>query len=336
MRYSEVLNKIIRIKVYNALSKGECMHNYKFDDDVVEKVLTTYNTNKSKDDVKKLVKDILKVKDTFSTADIPDYVEPNFERLPEVNKSTEEIKKEAEASLTGYKNDAINLIENNYKSGVDKIKTEKETLNREISKNKDSLKDYFNKSRENVKDNSINKGVSRSSIVINQLDAFDKEELGVYQSLDKELQENIGALDFELNSLNIQKEQALENFDIAYAVKLSDKITKLNEELLEEQNKVLKYNNEIAEKEKKYLDDYNKLVSDIQNKNVDKDVKIMDLISKYGKKALDTYKKNKLYEVMDNYFAQVGASEVVEFINNNPELQQALGDDLQDILDRYK
>ena len=170
----------------------------------------------------------------------------------------------------------------------------------------------------------------------NQFDAFDKDEIDAFNAIDKELSDSINSLDFELSSLNLQKKKAMENFDISYAVKFSDKINQLNEDLLNEQNKVLKYNNEIAEKEKKYLDNYNKLVADIKDKNINNDIKIVDLIAKYGQKAVDTYKKNKIYSVLDGYFANMRNDEIKNVINNNADLKSALGGYLQDVLDRYK
>jgi len=336
MRYKEILNKMIKIKIYNTLNKGVCMYNYKFDDGVTKKVIDSYQSKLNEKSMDDLIKKVADAKSTFETADIPEYQAPNFERMNEVHKTTEEIKAEAEHSLSDYKNSTLNEINNDYSSGVDKIKFEKEQLQKSSEDSKESISKYFNDARQSSSDNALKRGLSRSSIVINQLNAFDKDELNAYMTIDKELTDNLNALDFELNTLNLQKEQALSNFDIAYAVKLTDKINKINEDLLEEQNKVLKYNNEIAEKELKYKAQYDELISDIKNENIDKDAKMVDMIAKYGKQVVDTYKQNKIFKVLDDYFAGMSNMEITEAIFTNEKLKSVLGDDLQVVLERYK
>ena len=61
MRYIDILNILNRINICNALSKGECMHNYKFSDEITNKVMESYEKNKSTTNVDDLVNEIHKI-----------------------------------------------------------------------------------------------------------------------------------------------------------------------------------------------------------------------------------------------------------------------------------
>ena len=336
MKYTEIRKIINRINIYNALKEGECMNNYKFDNETTNKAMSLAQSNISNKNIDKLIKDIEKAKNVFNTADIPGYVSPNFEKMEMNNKSPDEIQAEAEKSLMDYKHSTLSKIEGDYQDKSNSIIFEKDKLKSSNEENKKSVEKYYSDAKQDASDDALKRGLSRSSIIVNKLDAFDKDELNTYIALDKELSDNINALDFELNTLTMQKDRAIADFDVAYAVKLSDKINKLNEELIKEQNEVLKYNNEIVDKEKKYLDNYNELVSDIQNKNLDKNVDVFELVSKYGKQAVENYKKNMLYEALDNFFAGVDKDEVFAIISENENIKEVLGDNLKEVLDRYK
>ena len=206
--------------------------------------------------------------------------------------------------------------------------------NNEETKKKIDL--YYDNARQQTSDDALKRGLARSSIVINQLDAFNKDELKTFEALEKDFNNNLNAIDFEINSLTKQKEQALADFDIAYAVKLNDAINNLNTELSKKQAEIIKYNNDIAEKEKEYLNNYNKLVNDIKNKNIDKDVKMIDLTAEYGEKVVSNYRKNILNNIVNSYFAGMDKNEVLSILQNNDDLKSALGSYYQDILDKYR
>lgn len=190
--------------------------------------------------------------------------------------------------------------------------------------------------RENSSNDALKRGLSRSSIVINQLDAFNKDELNTYKALEKDYNDKLDEINFELNSLNQQKQQALADFDIAYAVKLNDQINTLTNNLLEKQTAIIKYNNEIFEKERDYKDKYNSLVADIKEKNINKDANWAELIAKYGEKVIYGYKNNQINNLVDSYFKNMSKEEILNILNTNAELRKALGNNLESIIARYQ
>ena len=320
----------------NKLNKGEVMYNYKVDDETTRKVVSTYNSNIENSEIKNLIDKIVDIDSNYRNIDIPDYNEPKFEKLEDVVVDTDKIASDARDSLSAYKSESINKINNDYDAEKKKLDSKLVDINKSAIEEKSNVKQYFDNATEDDKNNAITRGIGRSSIIINALDAFDKGEIEEFNRIDSELTDNINAIDFQLTSLSQQKEQALNDFDIAYAVKLNDKINSLTSELQKKQNEVIKYNNQISEKESKYKQDYDEFVADIEDKNRDNNKSLVDLVAKYGSNVVSAYRKNQIFEAVDSFFEGVDRAKVIEILNTNDNLKSALGSLYQDVVERYK
>lgn len=263
--------------------------------------------------------------------------ELDLDRLEDIVIDDNKIAKQVEEELFDYK-----------KSGIDKINNQTKLKEEELNLNKESLKNSYNSSKEKIEtnyanarqrtsDEALKRGISRSSIVINQLDAFNREELDLYNKLDEELTSKINQVDFELNALQTQQDLALSEFDIAYAVKLNSKINSLKQGLIDKQNEVLKYNNQIAEKEAQYKLKYEQLEQDLKNEAWDKEKDLINLASKYGVKAVEKYKQTKIYNMVDEYLASLSKEEAKKILENNEEVRNYLtSTNLNALLNKYK
>ena len=312
------------------------MYNYKIDDEVSEKVASSYKSNTENKKLNDLIDQISSIDSNYHNISIPDYEEPSYEKLENIDINNDEIRKSAEDSLSAYKNENISKINNDYNE--DKISLEDKKIDVQNSYNEDKLQvaNYFDNAKESAKNSALSRGIARSSILINSIDAFNDSEIAEYNRLDNELTESINIIDFKLNSLNQQKEEALNNFDIAYAVKLNDKINSLTSDLQKKQNEIIKYNNQIEEKEKKFKLDYEKFVADLKDNNADNSNKLVELSAKYGYKVVDTYRKNQIFDTLDSYFNGMDREEIIETLNTNNELKSVLGALWSEAVERYK
>lgn len=310
------------------------MNNYKFDEETSNKISSTYEKIVEDKNLKKLIDNIDLINNNFLKIEIPKFSMPKLDRMQEIEIDPEEVKKQAEDALVSYKNEGINKINNDFEKQRNNLSQDVLDLQSSYENNKRSIKDYFQEARLEVEDNANKQGISRSSIVINQKDAFDAMELDNYNRLDKGYSEDLNALNFQLSSLSQQKNKAISDFDIAYAVKLNDKIADIDKELAKKQDEILKYNNDIAKKEQTYKDNYDKLVRDINNDNFQNNTKLMELVAKYGANAVNSYKTNRINDVLDAYFAKLTKDEIKNVLNNS-ELISVLGSSYQDVVRRY-
>ena len=289
---------------------------YKIPDDITAKVKTlSDNTNKNKK-YENLYNKLDKINSKFDTSndkiDVPNNV--SLERLEFNKPSSEEIKKQSETLLNDYKNSGLNNIENTYKQKYDELNTSKTNAITQTDETKQKLSNYYANAKNNAEIQASNRGLNRSSIIVNQLNAFTQNEIDDYKALDEKLGDQINAINFELNALNSQKENAVNNFNIAYAVKLQEKITELNNDLAKKEQEVQKYNNEIALKEAEFNKDVDELRKKIEDDNYNKSVDLVNLYGKYGSGVVEKVKQDELVRVAKQFILSLSNSEREELL----------------------
>ncbi len=271
-----------------------------------------------------------------STSDLPSN-NLDLKKLEDIVIDDNAIEKQANDELADYKKSSVDKIYNQTKAKEEELNLNKESLKENYSSSKARIEENYDNARQKASDDALRRGLSRSSIVINQLDAFNKEELDLYNQLDKDLTAKINQVDFELNALQTQQDLALSEFDIAYAVKLNSKINSLKQELLEKQNEVIKYNNQIAEKEAQYKLKYEQLEQDLKNDAWDKEKDLMNITTKYGSNAVQKYKQNQIYNMVDEYLASLSKEDAIKILENNNEIRNYLtSTNLNTLLKKYK
>lgn len=316
------------------------MYQYKVSDETSSQASKLFNTtsekkNKSVEDFVNNLKSINTGLTTTSNIDIPE--SPTFERMENIDIDNEKIKQDSISELEDYRNSSINNINKEYENKGKELEKNKEDLYTITSELKDSVKQSYATAKENANNDAIKRGLARSSIVINTLDAFNNKELETYTQIDKELTNNINAINFELNALVSSKEEALNNFDIEYASKLTEKINQSTEKLREAQEDVIKYNNQIAEKEAEFNQSVAELENKINNSTWDKEKDYAKFISDYGINVVNRVKNDMLLNTAKSYFANLSKREAAEIVTKYPEIIELLGkENYKEILNMYE
>lgn len=200
---------------------------------------------------------------------------PDYDKIDYKPPTDEELKKQAEA---GLKEQEI--------LGKNSIEKEIEELNKKYNKDKDTLaSSKEQKSVETVKayedaaestDNDVLKrGIARSSIAANQKSELEKSKAETLSRISDKYLGEISSIDSEINGLGAKREKALNDFNIAYAAKLTEKINELTGTREKKIEDALKYNNTITEKQSdaeidkimKESDLYNDLLNQREKEN---------------------------------------------------------------------
>ena len=284
-------------------------------------------------DVEKLLNQIANINKSFANSgDFQVDKNVSFDKLEQVNKSDDDLLKEAENSLYDFKSTSLNKIEEDTASKKKSLVEDINTLKTQAEDTKGSIASYYDNARKAVSDDALKRGLARSSIVINNLDALTDDEINAYTSLDKEIGDKVNALNFEINALDAQKQSALNDFDISYAVKLDTKLAELKQQLADRQMEIVKYNNDIAKAEEDYKLKYANLESELANNAWDKEYDMIKIASEYGSGMLDKYKSNKIYSLVKDYLGQFDSAEAKKILSSNVQLQNALGNRYQTLL----
>lgn len=294
MSADELWHAFQRPKHISRIKFGGRMYEYKFSDGEGMKT----SAEELKDKIKN-IDDKYKLDLTFDST--KDDISLNLERQKYSRPSDEEIRKQAEDSLKSYEDKEQKGIENEYAAGNRKLDEESQKLGGDFESQSKKIEQTYENAKESNKNTFIRRGLSRSSIMQENLKNLDESKNAAQDTLAKELKQNLEKITIERDLLETQKQSALESFNIAYAVKLSEKINKLTESAKQAVDAVSKYNNQLEEKEKKFALSQQEHNIKQDNQKVKDNKFVLDYINEYGRVGLDwLIAKEKLTAAKDS------------------------------------
>ena len=294
MSADELWHAFQRPKHISRIKFGGRMYEYKFSDGEGMKT----SAEELKDKIKN-IDDKYKLDLTFDST--KDDISLNLERQKYSRPSDEEIRKQAEDSLKSYEDKEQKGIENEYAAGNRKLDEESQKLGGDFESQSKKIEQTYENAKESNKNTFIRRGLSRSSIMLENLKNLDESKNAAQDTLAKELKQNLEKITIERDLLETQKQSALESFNIAYAVKLSEKINKLTESAKQAEDAVAKYNNQLEEKEKKFALSQQEHNIKQDNQKLKDNKFVLDYINEYGRVGLDwLIAKEKLTAAKDS------------------------------------
>lgn len=322
MSYLKHQFKILRRKKYYKKiinPKEEQMYQYSFSDKESKEI---ENKTKSVDDVFKAFKDIDK-KYEINLEDKSDSFNQSLEleRKQFERPDEKEVEKQAQEGLSEYKNASLNQIENDYKTNKTAIDQQLETLDSSTKQSKSQLEEAYQSAKTNASNDAIKRGLARSSIIVNKLAEYDKNMLTEFSKIEKDYNDTFNKLNNQKSMLEVQRQNALDAFDIAYAVKLSEKISALNEKLDQKEQEVIEYNNKMEQLEKEFELERNEKLQDYQNDLNKQKLDNMKYYGEYGTNQLDMIKEKEKYDIAYEYLMSLPKDEAVSLLENNPDFR---------------
>lgn len=294
MSADELWHAFQRPKHISRIKFGGRMYEYKFSDGEGMKT----SAEELKDKIKN-IDDKYKLDLTFDST--KDDISLNLERRKYSRPSDEEIRKQAEDSLKSCEDKEQKGIENEYAAGNRKLDEERQKLGGDFESQSKKIEQTYENAKESNKNTFIRRGLSRSSIMQENLKNLDESKNAAQDTLAKELKQNLEKITIERDLLETQKQSALESFNIAYAVKLSEKINKLTESAKQAEDAVAKYNNQLEEKEKKFALSQQEHNIKQDNQKLKDNKFVLDYINEYGRVGLDwLIAKEKLTAAKDS------------------------------------
>ena len=305
------------------------MNNYSIDSAIAGKVASIYTDEQNKNELNDIVKSIKKINDSFGLVDLPEYSAPDFTRLENIDKSQTDIENEAKLSLEGYKNSSLSDIDSSIENQRVSLEKNRDTLKKSKEDAVNEVSSSYNAIRNNASNDALKRGLARSSIVINQLNAFDNKQIEEFKKIDEDIASSVAELESEIELLNQKKQNALNNFDITYAVKLNEKISQLTSEVQKYNDEVLEYNNKIAEQERAY---YDKLKSEQDDRNRE----VYEFLNEYGGKMLDSRLNSYKADYVISYLDSLSKQDALAILSDSEEIKSALGDDYEKVFSHFK
>ncbi len=169
-------------------------------------------------------------------------------KLEYTPKTDEEISDEAEF----YANSNYDISKNALDSDIDKKRNEAKENEKEISSkatnSKNELDNMYASLYKNVESEAIKRGISRSSIVAEQIKELGAQKIQDYLQVDKDTANSLEENSNKLKEYESEYASAIQNLELKKAVETKEKIDELTEKQNKKIEEVLKYNNTINEK----------------------------------------------------------------------------------------
>ena len=311
--------KINKYNLFLILGKGGNMSQYSIDDEVTQKLLELTKNNKNAKDFSEVLKNVQNFQKRFSISTNSEDINAslNLKKLADIEINDEKIKEQATNELSDFKNSTIKNIETESENKKNELNQNKNDLKNTLDESVSNLNSYYDNVKQQTSDDALKRGLSRSSIVVNKLDAFNKEQLDNFNKLNEEYSSSINSINFELQSLEGQKKKALNEFDIEYAYKLSEKISDLTDDLNKKQAEITKYNNDIAKIEADYEIKYAELKKQLEKANKENDYDLLELITKYGENTVNNFKQSKSVEMIGDYLKMLEKADAKNVLVEN-------------------
>lgn len=174
---------------------------------------------------KKLESEFSKINDSFA------------KQLSELNSKKEFIENtmpdfasRATENLKDYKDNSLGKIETDYQTDLQKINQNKAKNIEKSSLNLQNLNETQQKSIDNLKDKAIYSGWENSSILEDGVDKINKQIDKQKEILRNQTTTDMASINLTKNLLELEKKQALSDFDLKYASKLEKEIASLSKD----------------------------------------------------------------------------------------------------------
>ncbi|MGN1227695.1 MAG: hypothetical protein ACI4TX_03535 [Christensenellales bacterium] len=253
---------------------------------------------------------------------------PTFTKLDTKQMSDDDIASKAKQNLVYYEAGGKKEINDKYNTSKGKINEQISEVNTSAKADADKLSEQAKDLKESTKNSMINKNIARSSIYQNMMTDIEKEEMQQLQDLKADTDNKINQLNEKLQLLDNERQNALELFDISYAVKVQDQMDKIKKEISNYNDAVTKYNNSIEQKENdlkaKYDEKYQNYVSQIEDRNR----KVMEFMQKYGYGTISNKLNSQKYNVALDYLNTMDKDVAMEILTENDDFKNELGENL--------
>lgn len=300
-------------EIFNEASKAE-----KEEKEEQEEVLTRQVDKKTANAKAEKVE----ASDQLPTVDVilpekPEIELPVYEKIEYTPKTDEEIEKEVTDYLSEYKSTALEGFDKNFENTKALKEQEKET---EKAKKEQSIKNLdheYESKKKDVTNDMIKRGMSYSSTSSLMQEKNDKDKIFETQQISQEYADAIKELDNAIAKAEAQRQQAISEFNVTYALKFADRVKSLKDQRQSAIDNAIKQNNEIAEQEFKDVIQKEKTESKLYGEALDHYQTEKEIQDEAQKELADSY-DYRIYTILRKQLAGMSKQDAYNAIRNDP------------------
>lgn len=172
--------------------------------------------------------------------DAPDYGQMGMDE-----RSNDELSELAKKQLEEYKQQQQNAINNKTESESNALKESQDNADKILEDRQNQLEDSYSQARDSLNNDMLKRGLARSSIAVNTNTKLENNKLDAINQVQTQHDETLQKIQTQLSQLEAQRLQALDQFDIAFAAKLTTTINDLIQARDKANADAIKFNNNV-------------------------------------------------------------------------------------------
>lgn len=283
--------------------------------------------------------------DTLSKAEMPDVntLFPQAQKREEITYnpvSDEDIVSIAQREIGANKTASKNNIDSQYEKAVASLNDNKENAKNNLTDSYENLSKLYSELKEKANNDSLRRGMARSSVATNRIDALDQEHLASAGEAEKAYLTTISDIDNSLAGLAKERESALEELDLKSASELDKKISELKNERdakvkeYEEYNAQVRKDNESAERTRQEkIDNY---IADWKAKQKTDEEEQIAYENKYGYSGEKQRNYSERYNLAYDFYSSLSPDIAVDALKASPNMKYYLGNYYSKLLSTLK
>ncbi len=252
-----------------------------------------------------------------------------FDEIEYSPRTDEELYQEAKTKTDLKKQTEKDDLFEEYKQSVKSLGEQKEQSKASVEDSFKQLEKLYADLRRDTEYDAIKRGVTNSSHTKNQLEGIDGSKAQATKDVQSTYKSTLADIDAKLAQLEIDKEKALGELDIKYAIELSEQIEELENERAKEIEQNKEFNNDVREKNAKAKATREKNILDykknLQRLKQERDKAQQEYEDKYGYvgKKQDNYAQR--YELAFDFYTSLSPDIALDALRASPNMKYYLG-----------
>lgn len=244
-------------------------------------------------------------------------------------RSDSDIDAAARAENEYKKTQKKNEIESKFASSMGALESGKQQAKQNLEQGYKQLGELYDELRKNAENDSLKRGMARSSVITSQLNNLDRAQLESAGNVEAAYQSTVGAIDQKINALQNDRELALNELDLKSAAELGSRIDELKKERDDTVFQYEKYNNSVREKNIKYeqqrQDDIAQFLAKREKEKQDALAKQQENEKKYGYSGDKLKNYTQRYNAAYQFYSSLSPDIAADALAASPNMKYYLG-----------
>lgn len=209
-----------------------------------------------------------------------------------------------------------------------------------LYENYENLAKLYDDLREKAHNDTLKRGLARSSVATTRLDDLSKAQASAVGEQQDKYVAVVADIDENIANLQKEKDTALENVDIRFAVELDNKINDLKAERDKTVKEYEKYNNSVREQNAKYerqrQEDIDDFLKQKEKEKQEAKTQQEEYEKKYGYSGEKLENYAKRYEIAYDFYTSLSPDIAVAALQASPNMKYYLGNMYDKLLSTLK